>query len=329
MSNDKGVVLITGGAGFIGSHLSERLLREDRKIVVIDDLNDYYSPQLKTENLNCIRSFGDFDFYHCDICDEAEVARIVRKHEPHTIVHLAARAGVRPSLENPILYERVNVHGTLSLLEAARKNSVRKFVFASSSSIYGAANRVPFVEDDHVNLPISPYAATKIAGEKICFTYSHLYGMQAICLRFFTVYGPRQRPDLAIRKFIEMVENGDPIPVYGDGSSGRDYTYITDILDGIEAAIAYDCRFETFNLGNSHPVSLATMIRTIEKTLCKEAETRLYPEQPGDVPLTYADISKARKLLGYSPRVSFSEGIRQFVEWFQQRSQVVQASAAI
>ncbi len=308
-------VLVTGGAGFIGSHLCERLLAESREVIIVDDLNDFYSPQLKKANLDQVRAFGNVVFYQCDICDFNEVDSIVRRHQPDAIVHLAARAGVRPSLEQPLLYERVNVHGTMVLLEAARASGVNKFVFASSSSVYGAANRVPFVEDDHLNLPISPYAATKIAGEKICFTYSHLYGIQAICLRFFTVYGPRQRPDLAIRKFIEMVDSGEPIPVFGDGSTARDYTYIDDIVDGITAAIEHPCRFEVLNLGNSHPVSLAMMIRTIENAVGKQAKMKPLPIQPGDVPITFADISKARDLLGYSPQVTFSDGIRRFVEW--------------
>lgn len=315
MNDSPKTVLITGGAGFIGSHLSERLLSEGWELVIIDDLNDFYSPDLKLANLEGIRNLGEVEFYQCDVCDAEAVSRIVGNHKPNVIVHLAARAGVRPSLTDPLLYEKVNVQGTLTLLEAARNTKVEKFVFASSSSIYGAANRVPFSEEDHMNLPISPYAATKIAGEKMCFTYSHLYGIQTACLRFFTVYGPRQRPDLAIRKFIEMIDAGETISMFGDGSTGRDYTYIDDIIDGITAAIGHQSKFETFNLGNSHPVSLATMIRTIEKKLGKEAQIRLMPDQPGDVPLTFADISKARKLLGYSPRVSFAEGIKRFVEW--------------
>jgi UDP-glucuronate 4-epimerase len=237
--------------------------------------------------------------------------------QPEAVIHLAARAGVRPSLAQPLLYERVNVHGTMVLLEAARRTGVGKFVFASSSSIYGIANRVPFSESDSENLPISPYAATKLAGEKICYTWSHLYGMNITCLRFFTVYGPRQRPDLAIRKFLQQIERGQRIPVFGDGASGRDYTFVDDTVSGIIAALHYDTRYDIFNLGNSHPITLNAMIHTIEEVLGKRADIEHLPDQPGDVPITYADISKAQRLLGYAPRTKFSDGVRRFAEWLQ------------
>ena len=313
-------ILVTGGAGFIGSHLCERLIGEGHQVFVIDDLDDFYAPALKQENLVCIRAAGSFGFYECDIRDQERVHSILADTRPEVIVHLAARAGVRPSIADPLLYESVNVRGTLVMLEGARKLGVPKFVFASSSSIYGIANRVPFSEEDQVNLPISPYAATKLAGEKICFTYSHLYRLPVVCLRFFTVYGPRQRPDLAIRKFTEMIGEGRPIPVFGDGSTGRDYTFVGDTVEGILGAIAHDCAYEVFNLGNSHPVTLTSMICTIEQALGQTATIQRLPDQPGDVPITYADIGKARRLLGYSPSTPFEEGIRVFVEWYRSRA---------
>jgi len=310
-------ILLTGGAGFIGSHLGERLLREGHNLAIVDDLNDFYSPAVKSANLEAVRGIGDINFLQADICDEVKMFAIGREFRPEAIIHLAARAGVRPSLEDPLLYERTNVRGTLVLLEMARQNGLPKFVFASSSSIYGIADRVPFREEDARNLPISPYAATKIAGEKICFTYAHLYNIRTTCLRLFTVYGARQRPDLAIHKFTRLITQGKPIPIFGDGSAGRDYTYYSDVVDGIMAALHYDCRFEIFNLGNSHPVDLNKLIETLETSLGREAVIQRLPDQPGDVPITYADISKAQRLLGYSPRVPFEQGIAEFVDWFR------------
>ena len=231
------------------------------------------------------------------------------------MIHLAARAGVRPSLENPLLYEHANVRGTITLLEACRRAGVRKFVFASSSSIYGVANRVPFSEEDQTNLPISPYAATKIAGEKLCYTWSHLYGIDVVCLRFFTVYGPRQRPDLAIRKFVEAIDAGRAIPVFGDGSRGRDYPFVDDTVQGIIAALPHQPRYDIFNLGNSSPITLAKLIEVIEQTLGKRAAIHWQPDQPGDVPITYADTAKARRILGYHPQTPIVDGIERFVEW--------------
>jgi UDP-glucuronate 4-epimerase len=312
-------ILLTGGAGFIGSHLSERLLHEGHTLAIVDDLNDFYSPAVKRANLEQVRSAGPVTFHHADICDQEQMFAIGREHKPEAIIHLAARAGVRPSLEQPLLYEQVNVRGTMVLLETARQLEVPKFVFASSSSIYGIADRVPFSEDDALNLPISPYAATKIAGEKICYTYSHLYGIRTVCLRLFTVYGPRQRPDLAIHKFTRRISDGKPISVFGDGSSGRDYTFYSDVVDGIVSALHYNCCYEVFNLGNSHPIQLTTMISTLEDHLGRKATIERLPEQPGDVPITYADISKAKRVLGYEPRVAFSDGIAAFVAWFRPR----------
>jgi len=310
-------ILVTGGAGFIGSHLSERLLSQGHQVTIVDELNDFYSPAVKRANLEAVRNAGPVSFYEADICDEEKMLAIGEQHRPEAIIHLAARAGVRPSLEQPLLYERTNIRGTMVLLEMARRLGVRKFVFASSSSIYGIANRVPFSEEDNYNLPISPYAATKLAGEKICFTYSHLYHLPVVCLRFFTVFGPRQRPDLAIHKFTKLIENGKPIPVFGDGTAGRDYTFYADTVSGILAALAYDCRFDVFNLGNSHPVDLNTMIETIEASLGKKAILQRLPDQPGDVPITYADISKAQRLLGYAPETPFRKGIDAFTAWYR------------
>lgn len=320
-------VLVTGGAGFIGSHVSERLLREGHEVCIVDDLNDFYPLSFKQENLRCVRETGPVAFHPCDICDEAAIMRIFAKHNPEVVIHLAARAGVRPSLEQPLLYERVNVHGTLVLLEACRRMGVKSFLFASSSSVYGAANRVPFSEEDQVNHPISPYAATKLAGEKICYTYSHLYGIKTVCLRLFTVYGPRQRPDLAIRKFTDMITRDQPIPVFGDGSSSRDYTFVHDIVNGVMAALRYECGYEIFNLGNSSPVNLLTLIRMLEENLERKAAIRWLPDQPGDVPITYADTSKARKLLGYCPSTSYDEGIRKFLDWYREPA-LLKAQAA-
>ena len=310
-------ILITGGAGFIGSHVAQYFLASGQEVSIIDDLNDFYAPEWKHDNLEEIRQTGALRFHRCDICDAAQVMEIVAKASPDIIIHLAARAGVRPSLEQPLLYERVNVHGTMVLLEACRTFGVRKFVFASSSSIYGTTNKVPFREDDTTTLPISPYAATKIAGEKICYTYSHLYGIGVVALRFFTVYGPRQRPDLAIRKFTDMIERGEPIPVFGDGLSSRDYTYIDDIVHGVVAASELDCSYEVFNLGNAQPVPLRTLISTIEGCLGKKADIRWLPVQPGDVPITYADVSKAQRTLGYAPQTPFPAGIQKFVSWHE------------
>ncbi|MBN8730681.1 MAG: GDP-mannose 4,6-dehydratase [Acidobacteria bacterium] len=310
-------ILVTGGAGFIGSHLCERLLREGHELTILDDLNSFYSPQLKQDNLAEVRRRGAVRFVEADICDEAAVAGVFQDERFEAVVHLAARAGVRPSLEDPLLYERVNVRGTLVLLEQARRGSVEKFVFASSSSVYGATNAVPFSEADNLLLPLSPYAATKLAGEKLCYTYSHLYGLPVVCLRFFTVYGPRQRPDLAIRKFSEAILAGRPIPFFGDGTSARDYTFVSDTVSGIVAALGYATRYDIFNLGNSSPVTLADLVQAIEEALGRKAVLNRLPDQPGDVPITFADNSRAGRELGYRPRTSLKEGLRQTADWVQ------------
>ena len=315
-------VLVTGGAGFIGSHVSEALLRQGHEVGILDELNDYYSPSQKRSNLECVRRVGPFDFHHGSLCEPDGVRKFMGRFRPEAIVHLAARAGVRPSLLQPLLYEQVNVQGTITLLEACREFDISRFVFASSSSVYGIANQVPFRENDSRLHPISPYAATKLAGEHFCHVYAHLYGISAVCLRFFTVYGPRQRPDLAIRKFTAMIDAGESIPVYGDGSSGRDYTFIDDTVQGILASLTFPCEFEVFNLGNSRPVPLSTLIATIEQELGRRARLSHLPEQPGDVPITFADISKARLLLGYDPKTPFAEGIHKFVSWHHQHKEL-------
>lgn len=320
-------ILVTGGAGFIGSHLCERLLQAGHRVAIIDDLNAFYSPAAKQANLEAVRTIGPVDFHQADITDGARVAEIFRQCQPETVIHLAARAGVRPSLEQPALYARVNVEGTIGLLEASRKCRVHKFVFASSSSVYGTGCRVPFREHDSHIAPVSPYAATKIAGEKIAYTYSQLYGLRVICLRFFTVYGPRQRPDLAIRKFAASLHDGQPIPLFGNGLSGRDYTFISDTVEGIMSSLTYDCPYDVFNLGNSCPIQLISVIKTLERALGRKAKIHRLPDQLGDVPITYADISKARKFLGYEPKTPFEDGVQQFLNWFLRSRKAAQLSS--
>lgn len=317
-------ILITGGAGFIGSTLADKLLKLstsfqnniNNKIIIIDNFNDYYSPELKDLNIKHNLANPDYKLYRGDICDRNLVNKIFKNHEINCVIHIAARAGVRPSLEDPLEYVRSNIEGTINILEAMRKNNVKKIVFASSSSVYGNCKAEKFTEDLKVTEPISPYAATKSACEQFLYTYSKLYDMQALCLRFFTVYGPRQRPDLAIRKFIELIEQDKPIPVYGDGTTMRDYTYIDDIVNGIMSAINYDkTPYEIINLGGGSPVTLNEMIATIEKVLGKKAKIERLPMQPGDVDRTVADITKAKRLLNYNPQTTFEEGIRKFIEW--------------
>jgi UDP-glucuronate 4-epimerase len=312
-------ILVTGGAGFIGSHLCERLLSEQNSVVCVDDLNDFYSPKIKEKNLEELRKNASFKFYKENILDAGAMDEIIRDEEIDTIVHLAARAGVRPSLSQPALYAKVNVEGTVNLLEAARKNNITNFIFGSSSSVYGINSKVPYTEKDPVEQPISPYAATKRAGELICFTYNHLYGMNISSLRFFTVYGPRQRPEMAIHKFTQLIDEGKEIEVYGDGTTKRDYTYITDIIDGITAAIKKNRGNNIYNLGNSSTVELNQLIKLIEDELGKKAKIRKMPDQPGDVPITYADLMKSKKMLDYQPKVRIEEGIRRFILWFKQQ----------
>jgi UDP-glucuronate 4-epimerase len=313
-------VRVTGGAGFIGSHLVARLLSEGVwRVVVLDDFNDFYDPSLKRRNVAPYEGRDGFRLHEADIRDRAALERVFAGEEFDCVVHLAARAGVRPSLAEPVLYAETNINGTLNLLEAARARGVRQFVFGSSSSVYGENEKVPFAEEDPVTRPISPYAATKAAGELLCHTYSHLFGLRCVCLRFFTVYGARQRPDLAIHKFARLISAGKPIPVFGDGTTRRDYTYVDDIIAGVRAAMDYDASaYEVFNLGESRTVELRELIALLEKELGREASIDRQPAQPGDVPQTFADISKARRLLGYDPRTPIEEGVRRFVGWFKE-----------
>jgi UDP-glucuronate 4-epimerase len=312
-------VLVTGGAGFIGSHLVERLLGEGRwRVAVVDDFNDFYDPELKRRNVRAHVGRDDFELFEADIRDRAALESIFRGTRFDCVVHLAARAGVRPSLAEPVLYAETNINGTLNLLESARVQGVKQFVFGSSSSVYGENEKVPFAEGDPVSEPISPYAATKAAGELLCHAYSHLWGLRCVCLRFFTVYGARQRPDLAIHKFARLISAGRPIPVFGDGTTRRDYTYIDDIIEGVRAAMDFEASlYEVVNLGESRTVELRELIGLIEKELGRDAIINRQPLQPGDVPQTFADIGKARRLLGYDPRTPIEEGIRRFVEWFK------------
>jgi UDP-glucuronate 4-epimerase len=310
-------VLVTGGAGFIGSHLAERLLATDHEVAILDDFNDFYDPAIKHAN---IAGFArDVRVHHLDLRDAAAVQKVFREEKFDAIAHLAARAGVRPSIAQPQLYYDTNVTGTLHLLEAARASAVKRFIFASSSSVYGISKSVPFSEEQHLRQTISPYAATKIAGEFLCSTFSHLYQMRVVALRYFTVYGPRQRPDLAIHQFTRKIYAGKPIDQFGDGFTRRDYTYIDDIIQGTMAALEYDdAIFDIFNLGESQTIALKDLIAAIESALGKQARINLLPEQPGDVPLTCADISRARKLLGYSPSTPLNKGLPQFISWFLQ-----------
>jgi UDP-glucuronate 4-epimerase len=312
-------ILVTGGAGFIGSHLVDRLLKDGGwRVTVIDDLNDFYSPEIKRSNISEHIDNPDYELVEADIRDERKLASIFRANRFDCIVHLAARAGVRPSLSEPKLYAETNINGTLNLLELAREYGIKQFVFGSSSSVYGINAKVPFSESDRIHQPISPYAASKAAGELICYTYSHLYDIRCVCLRFFTVYGARQRPDLAIHKFSRLMTEGRPIPVFGDGSMRRDYTYIDDIIQGVMAAIKYErSNYEIFNLGESETTELSELISLLEQSLGSRAIIDRQPMQPGDVPATYADISKARNMLGYDPSTKIAEGIPKFVEWFR------------
>lgn len=313
-------ILITGAAGFIGSHLSELLLTEGFKLVGLDNFDSFYSKELKLENLSSIQSninAANFSFYEVDICNKEQLFSI--QDDIDLVVHIAAKAGVRPSIQDPTVYIDTNINGTQNVLDFMRMKKVNKIVFASSSSIYGNNKKTPFSELDDVGGPISPYAFTKRANELQIHTYHYLYEFSAICLRFFTVFGPRQRPDLAIRKFISLIHKNEPIEMYGDGSTGRDYTYVKDTVAGILLAINYLFSnknvYEIINLGNSKPLSLREMIDSIYEVLGKEKNIKQLPMQPGDVEQTFADISKAKELLNYSPKVGFKEGISRFIEW--------------
>ena len=312
-------VLITGGAGFIGSHLTRRLLARGDRVSVLDDFNDFYDPAIKRANVASLAERDDYELVEGDIRDAALVERLFRDGRFDAVVHLAARAGVRPSLSEPILYEEVNCIGTLHLLEAARRHGPETFIFGSSSSVYGINEKVPFSEDDEVNQPISPYATTKRAGELLCFNYHHLYDLKVACLRFFTVYGPAQRPEMAIHKFTDMLARGETLTLFGDGGSRRDYTYVSDIVDGIVATMDLAPGFEILNLGGAETTALKDLVGWLAEELGVEPRIEHLPDQPGDVPITYADVSKARRLLGYSPRVPIREGLREFVRWYRDR----------
>ena len=323
MALERRRVLLTGGAGFIGSHVAQALLRGGADLTIVDNLDRFYAPSLKKSNLEEIRRAGNFEFANVDIRMSRRMREVMARAKPDAIIHLAARAGVRPSIKHPLLYEQINIGGTLNLLELCHQFGVRRFIFGSSSSVYGTTSRTPFSEDQFDIRPVSPYGATKLAGEMLCYTYAHLYGFSVVCLRFFTVYGPRQRPDLAIRKFTALIEAGKPVPVFGDGSAGRDYTYVDDTVAGVLAALEYEPPsmaehlFEVFNLGNSRPVKLAELIQLLEDVTGRKAIRSQKPLQPGDVPITWADISKASRLLGYRPSTPLEDGLKKFVAWYR------------
>lgn len=308
--------LVTGGAGFIGSHVCEQLLARGHAVWALDDLNPFYDPQIKRRNLRDLQALArPFEFVQGDITDREVLEELFGEVAFDQVIHLAARAGVRPSLEEPALYQRVNVEGTVNVLEAARRHGVRKLILASSSSVYGLNAKIPFAEADPIFRAISPYAASKLACEALGHVYHQVYHLDIVMLRFFTVYGPRQRPDLAIHKFARLIREGKPIPVFGDGSTARDYTYISDILQGVLACTEREFGYEVFNLGESQTVTLRRLIELLEEALGKKAVIDAQPPQPGDVPLTCADVTKARQQLGYQPAVPIEQGLRQFVEW--------------
>lgn len=313
---------ITGGAGFIGSSLSERLMNEGNKVIAIDNFCDFYDKKVKENNVKELLQNENFKLYRADIRDREAVKKIFEENKIDVVMHLAAMAGVRPSIENPVLYQEVNCMGTQNILEEMKAHNVKNLVMASSSSVYGNCKEVPFREDMIVDFAISPYAATKKANEVMTHVYHKLFNMNVIMLRFFTVYGPKQRPDLAINKFTRLMLNNEEIPMFGDGSTSRDYTYIDDIVDGIikscDYVMSHNNVYEILNLGNSSPVSLKEMINTIAKTIGVEPKIKQLPMQPGDVDRTFADVSKAKKLIGYEPKTSFEDGIRNFVNWYKE-----------
>ncbi len=315
-------ILLTGAAGFIGSHFAEALLEEGHQVISIDNLNPFYDPAIKERNLLKITekmgNSGQFIDLRGDIRDTVFIREVFKTHQPQEVVHLAAMAGVRPSIADPVTYQEVNIRGTMNLLESMKEFGVSRMIFASSSSVYGNNPKVPFSEDDNVDHPISPYAATKKAGELICYTYHHLYQFMIVALRFFTVYGPRQRPEMAIHKFTRLIDEGRPVPMFGDGTSKRDYTFITDIIDGMKRVRKIQSGFHLYNLGESRTTSLSDLIHLIEEAMGKKANIQNLPQQPGDVNITYADISRARKELGYDPHTTMEEGIQRFVAWYRE-----------
>jgi UDP-glucuronate 4-epimerase len=322
-------ILVTGAAGFIGSHLAEKLLDAGHRVVGLDNFDDYYQPAIKRHNVRSLGLKDGFTMVEGDIRDAALVHRVFSEHSVNRVAHLAARAGVRPSIQHPGLYQEVNIGGTINLLEASRAHAVNQFMFASSSSVYGAGASLPFSEDVKLDYPTSPYAASKLAAELFCRTYHHLYNLPVIVIRPFTVYGPRQRPEMAISLFTRQIENGEEIHVYGDGTTKRDYTYVSDIVDGMMNALNSDNQdFKIFNLGDSRPVVLISLIRTIEAALGKKARIKYLPEQLGDMPVTFADISRAGKYLGYQPKITIEEGIALFIAWYQNSADAVRLNYA-
>lgn len=321
------IYLLTGCAGFIGSHVTEALLEQGEKVIGIDNFCDFYAPEIKWENISKALKNDNFSLVEADIREKEALQEIFEKYKPTAIIHLAAMAGVRPSIEQPELYNSVNITGTINILEMMKKYGTKKLVFASSSSVYGNNKKTPFAESDNVDKAISPYAATKKAGEIIAHTYHHLYNIDMVLLRFFTVYGERQRPDLAIHKFTKMISDGQSIPFYGDGTTRRDYTYIADIVDGVVKSLKYvekhQNTYEILNLGENRTISLSEMVTSIEKALEKKAKIDKKPLQPGDVKQTFANITKARELIGYTPQTDFEQGIKRFVSWFQNKNKKI------
>lgn len=317
MGQPKHSTLVTGGAGFIGSHVVEALLARGERVLCVDNFDTFYDPAIKRGNIRGAQAHPNYTLVEGDMRDQAAMEKLCETHGITRIFHAAARAGVRPSIVDPFLYEDVNVRGTIVMLEVARRRPLTTFVFASSSSVYGGLPTVPFVETAALSRPISPYAATKLAGELICYTYHHLYGTPITCLRFFTVYGPRQRPEMAIHQFVRQIEDGAPVKMFGDGGSRRDFTYIEDIVQGVVGALDRPFPFEVFNLGESATIELRALIQLIEQALGKKAKIEALPDQPGDVPITYADITKAKTLLGYQPTTPVVTGVKRFVEWFR------------
>lgn len=311
-------VLVTGVGGFIGSNLVEKISNEYDHIIGIDNLNNYYDVELKKTNLSILRKIKNFSFFKIDIRDYSELEKLFKNYKIKKIIHLAAQAGVRYSLENPFFYEETNIKGTLNLLELSRKYNIKHFIFASSSSVYGNQKKTPFNEEDPINKPISVYAATKQAGESLCYTYNHLYDIDINCLRFFTVYGPRGRPDMAPHKFVEKILLEKPIHIYDDGKTNlaRDFTYISDITEGISLASNFQKGFQIFNLGYGEPINVMDFIKTIEKLTEKQSKINFIGRQPGDVNITYSDITKAKKLLGFHPKISVEVGLARFIKWF-------------
>jgi len=313
-------VFVTGAAGFIGSHVAEALLARGDRVFGLDNFDPFYDRRIKERNLAKLSAHPSFSFLEGDIRDASALARWGEGTPPDALIHLAAKAGVRPSVADPVGYADVNIHGSIRMLEWARDRKVPKVLFASSSSVYGGNTKVPFSEDDFVDHPVSPYAATKKAGELLCHTYCHLYGMNVVALRFFTVYGPRQRPEMAIHKFTRRILNGEGIDLYGDGSSRRDYTYIEDVVSGVLGALTAPAGYRVYNLGESATISLSDLVALIEKACGKAAVRRFTPPQPGDVPVTYADISRAREEIGYDPRTPIDRGVALFVDWYRRQA---------